>query len=120
MEKDKELEMLKAKKLLELRKKLVSEKPKETTAREIVASRLVDRGIDVLEAAEQYYPKETVIVVGKLAELIKKDVVKGSISGGELMWLFRNLGIDVRVETKILIEEHGKLVSLKDKLKLEE
>ncbi|MGQ9469099.1 MAG: DNA-binding protein [Nitrososphaerales archaeon] len=118
MREDKELDLLKAKKLLELKKKLTKKpKPKEETPRDLVLSRLVDRGEEVLMIAEKYYPENTAIVVDKLAELIRSGSLKGFISGGELLWLFRALGMNIHVETKIVVKEDGRLIPIKDKLK---
>ncbi|MEM3437594.1 MAG: hypothetical protein QXP55_03540 [Nitrososphaerales archaeon] len=119
MEEDKDLELLKTRKFLELKKKFIK-KTKEEESRDLVLSRLVDRGDEVLMIAERDYPKDTAIIVNKLAELIKSGALKGYISGGELLWLFRALGMDIRIETKIMIKEDGKLVPLKDKLKVKE
>jgi DNA-binding TFAR19-related protein (PDSD5 family) len=119
MEEDKELDLLKARKFLELKKKFIK-KTREEEARELVLSRLVDRGDEVLMIAEKNYPKNTAIIVNKLAELIKSGSLKGYISGGELLWLFRALGMDIHIETKIMIKEDGRLVPIKDKLKPEQ
>jgi hypothetical protein len=51
--------------------------------------------------------------------LIKVGELKQNISGGELLALFRSVGINVRINTSIKIEDHGKLVSFSDKLKQE-
>ncbi len=117
---DKELEYLTAKKMLELRRRMVAAekpKPKEKTSRDILVSKLVDRGSEVLELAEQYYPKKTAFIVDKLAEILKKGEVRGYISGGELLMLFRQLGLNIHVETSIHVKKHGKLVPLTEKLK---
>jgi hypothetical protein len=50
-------------------------------------------------------------------ELIRIGDIRQRISGGELLALFRSVGLNVRVSTSIKIEDHGKLVSLSDKLK---
>lgn len=117
MEEDRDLEFLKTKKMLELRKRLSHPPPREKTPRDMVLERLTDRGDEVLVAAEGMYPKETAMVVSKLAELIKSGVLKGFISGGELLWLFRSIGLRVRVPTKIMVEKKGKLITLMEKLK---
>jgi len=39
------------------------------------------------------------------------------MDGGQLLALFRSVGINVRMETKINVEQEGKFVSLSDKLK---
>lgn len=115
---DPELEIIKARKLLKMKKKMTEEKPK--TDRELLVEYLVDRGIEVLLAAEAQYPKETAIIITKIAELIKSGELQSKISGGALLSLFRSLGLHVRMDTKISIEEHGKLVSLSDRLKYKE
>ena len=122
---DPELEILKAKKLLKMKKKMAEEKPKTAgekrkTDREVVVENLVERGTEVLSAAEAQYPRETAIIITKIAELIKNGELQSKISGGELLSLFRSIGLRVRLNTKISIEEHGKLVSLSDRLKSKE
>lgn len=116
---DKDLELITARKMIELRKRMLkqSEAEKKPEPREIVVKRLVDRGLDVLEAAERTYPEETKLVVKKLAELIEQGYIKGYITGGELLTLFRALGMPVYVETTISIVEDGRLVPLADKLR---
>ncbi len=123
MAEDKELEYLKAKKMLELRRKMAAaEKPKEKvkSSRDIVASRLVNRGLEVLELAEKYYPEKSTFIIKKLAELIETKGISGYISGGELLWLFRQLGLNIQVKTSIHVEKDGKLVPLTEKLKSED
>ena len=122
---DPDLEIIRARKLRELKRKvesekLKSEKPKVKTERDILVEYLVDRGIEVLATAEYQYPEETAIVVTKIVEVIKKGELKENISGGTLLSLFRSLGLRVRMDTKISVEEHGRFISLTDKLKHEE
>ncbi len=115
---DKELQLLKAKKMFELRKRLsqkIENKPKPS--REILLSRLVDRGLEVLKIAEATYPRDTKVIIEKLVELISNGSIKENISGGELLSLLRAIGLNIHIETKILIEKDGKLVSLADRLK---
>ncbi|MEE8132445.1 MAG: DNA-binding protein [Nitrososphaerales archaeon] len=121
---DPDLEIIKARKLRDLRRKAEkpekAEKPKVKSDRDLLIECLVDRGIEVLTIAESQYPKETAIVVSKLVELIKKGELQDTIPGGSLLALFRSIGLRVRMNTKISIEEHGRLVSLADKLKNKE
>jgi DNA-binding TFAR19-related protein (PDSD5 family) len=122
---DKELEYLRAKKMLELRRRIAEAeklklKPKEKSSRDILVSRLVNRGLEVLETAEKYYPDKTALIVDKLAEAVKNGSITGLISGGELYWLFRQIGMRLQIPTSIQIEKHGKLVPLTEKLKHED
>ena len=127
-EEDKELELLKAKRLLEMKKNISQRqrseesKPKDSpvktpSPRETVVKQLGYRGLEVLEEAEAQFPEETRIVIAKLAELIQAGEIAEIIDGGKLLTLFRSLGIRVRVQTSINIEQDGKLVSWSDKLK---
>jgi len=126
-EEDKELEILKAKRMLEMQKNIsqrqkVEEVKSETkkpeiSNRELVVKQLGYRGIEVLQNAESQFPEETQVVVEKLAELIKSGEVQEIIDGGKLLTLFRSLGIRVRMQTTISVEQDGKMVSWSDKLK---
>ncbi|OLC33954.1 MAG: double-stranded DNA-binding protein [Thaumarchaeota archaeon] len=124
-EEDKELELLKAKRLREMQKNLSqrqrSEEPKEipvtTSPREMVVKQLGYRGLEVLENAEAQFPEETRLVTAKLVELIQAGEITEIIDGGKLLTLFRSLGIRVRVQTTINVEQDGKLVSWSDKIK---
>jgi len=128
-EEDKDLERLQAKRLAEMQKNLSSQQEQEKIAalqkeqrdkkpssREIVIKRLGYRGLEVLQNAEQQFPKETQIVVLKLSELILSGDITEVLDGGNLLALFRSIGINVRMETKINVEKDGKFVSLSDKL----
>lgn len=117
---DPELEIIKARKLREMKKKADSKEPKVKSDRDLLVEHLVDRGVEVLAVAESQYPKETAIIVTKLAEFIKSGELQGTISGGVLLSLFRSIGLRIRMDTKISVEEHGRFVSLADKLKNKE
>lgn len=122
---DKELELLKAKRLAEMKKNIVSQtqkdqqkQPEQKTLsyRDIVIGRLGYRGMEVLQNAERQYPNDTKLVIEKLGQLIHSGEINEEIDGGKLLALFRSVGINVRMETKINVEQDGKFVSLSDKL----
>jgi len=125
-EEDKDLERLKAKRLAEMQKNLSSQQNQNKTAssqkinksspRDIVIKQLGYRGLEVLQNAEHQFPKETQIVLLKLSELILSGDITEVLDGGNLLALFRSIGINVRMKTKINVEEDGKFVSLSDKL----
>src|SRR5918912_2731977 len=87
------------------------------TSRKIISEYLYDRGEDVLKLAESQFPIQTKSLINEIAELIRIGEIKQRISGGELLALLRSVGLTTRVNTTIKIEDHGKLVSLSDKLK---
>jgi len=129
MSEDKDLERLQAKRLEEMRKNLsyqrkqskitASEKEQKgnkPSPREIVIKQLGYRGLEVLQNAEYQFPKETEIISLKLSELISSGEIKEMLDGGNLLALFRSVGINVRMKTKINVEKDGRFVSLSDKL----
>jgi len=128
MSEDKDLERLQAKRLEEMRKNLsfqnrqdkiaASEKEQKVklTPREIIIKQLGYRGLEVLQNAEYQFPKETEIISLKLSELISSGNITEVLDGGNLLALFRSVGINVRMKTKINVEKDGKFVSLSDKL----
>jgi len=121
---DRELELLKKKRLAEMEKNIALKKQQEKiptqekppSARKILVKNLGYRGLEVLENAEYQFPSDTKIVVEKLGELLNSGEINEEIDGGKLLVLFRSVGINVRMENKINIEQDGKFVSLSDKL----
>ena len=124
-EDDKELEQLKKKRLAEMEKNIALKqrleeiplsKTTQPSAREILVKNLGYRGLEVLQNAESQFPSETKILVEKLGELLYSGEISEEIDGGKLLALFRSVGINVRMQTKINVEQDGEFVSLSDKL----
>jgi DNA-binding TFAR19-related protein (PDSD5 family) len=121
---DPDIERINARKLKELREKAAafekaksSVPPKKRSAREVVSAYLYDRGGEVLSLAYAQYPAQTEAIVERIAELMQSGEITSRISGGELLALFRSVGLNVRVNTTIKVEDKGKLISFSDKLK---
>lgn len=126
-EDDSELERLKAKRLAEMQQNISTRKKIETPSansqskttknpRDVLVGRLGFRGLEVLQNAESQFPNDTTMVVEKLAELITSGEITEILDGGKLLALFRSIGLNIRMETKINVEQDGKFVSLSDKL----
>lgn len=113
---DDELERLKARRLAEMQKNVARRDERPPTGRELLVRRLGYRGLEVLRNAESQYPSETGIIVSKLGELISSGELDEQLDGGRLLALFRSVGIYVRMQTKISVEQDGKMVSLSDRL----
>jgi len=126
-EEDPELAIIKARKMKQLKEKAAMiEKIKEDETktnmakiddREILLKYLYDRGDEVLQLAELQYPVQTRVIVKRIAELIKSGEIDSLISGGELLAIFRSVGLRIRVDTNIRIDDHGKFISFGEKLK---
>ena len=123
---DSELQRLQAKRLAEMQKnissrEIIEETPKPTedkivNPRDLLIKQLGFRGLEVLTNAEFQFPNETKVVIEKLSELIKIGEINEILDGGKLLALFRSIGLSIRMDTKINIQQDGKFVSLTDKL----
>jgi len=119
---DRELEALRQKKLMEL-KRIIQKREKEKDKEErkdpkkILDQFFIGRAWEVLNAAKAQYPQVARYVENMLVKLILEGKIRNKISGEELYWLFRRLGLRVRLKTRIKILEHGKLKSLEDKIR---
>ena len=133
MDEDAELSLINARKLAEMKRRAerasaasaaaaaaaaVAEKPPKSS-KDVLLGALYDRGDEVLEAAYQAYPRQAAIVVEQLARLLRQGGMRERISGGELYQLFRNLGLRFSLKTSIKVQDKGRFVDLKDKLKMD-
>lgn len=126
-EEDTDLEIIKARKMLKLREQAATiekrrkiedeSKSLEKSKKQIFLKNLYDRGDEVLSAAESQFPSQTMAIMDRILDLIERGDIQQKISGGELLSLFRMMGLNIRMNTTIKIEDHGKLVSFSDKLK---
>ena len=131
---DHEIDIINARKLRELREKAAAlERAKANqqqqqsqsssstsrlkSSREILSPYLYDRADEVLDLAYGQYPAQTEAIVTRIARLILDGEITNRISGGELLMLFRSVGLKIRVNTTIKVEDNGKFVSFSDKLK---
>jgi hypothetical protein len=132
---DPDLELINARKMKALKEQFASKEKekkimeqneliqkKSTTAeggvseRDFLISYLYDRGNEVLDIAEQQFPFQTKIIIKRLNELIRYGEIT-KISGGDLLSVFRSLGLNIRINTNISISDHGKTISFSEKLK---
>jgi DNA-binding TFAR19-related protein (PDSD5 family) len=108
------------KNISEIKQEKPAEEPKEEKQREnprdVVLKYLGFRGEEVLQNAESQFPIETKSVIVQLSQLIKSGEFTEQIDGGQLLSLFRTIGLNIRMDTKIKVEQDGKYVSLSEKL----
>ena len=129
MSDDLELEMLRKRRLRELQKKHVLEQEKtekieqeqaekQLTPEEILDKAFEGRAWEVWHAFEQQYPTIARGLKDVLAQLISEQKIEVTkISGEQLMYLFRKMGLRIRLQTKIRIAKRGEVKTLEDKLK---
>ena len=128
-EEDPELQIIKARKMKQLKEKAkLFEKMKEDETKakrevskiddkQVLLKYLYDRGDEVLKLAESQFPVQTRVIINRIADLIKAGELDSHISGGELLAIFRSVGLRIHVDTNIRIKEHGKVISFGEKLK---
>jgi DNA-binding TFAR19-related protein (PDSD5 family) len=124
---DPDIDIINARKLRELRERAAAmekakanqqkQPPPPKSPREIVSAYLYDRADEVLDLAYGQYPAQTEAIVTRIARLILAGEIASRISGGELLMLFRSVGLNIRVNTTIKVEDNGKFVSFSEKLK---
>ena len=92
------------------------EKKQTHNPRDMVLKFLGFRGEEVLQNAESQFPVETKSIIVQLSQLIRTGELNETLDGGQLLALFRSVGLNIRMDTKISVEQDGKFVSLTDKL----
>ena len=120
MSDDAELERIKRQRLVEMQKSLAKKqevKPKTFNSEEILRKIFVGRAWEVYSAARQQYPTVADQIFRELAMLVQSGRLRGQITGEQLFGLLRQIGLDVRLETKIQVMEHGELKSLGEKFR---
>lgn len=135
---DPDLEMIKARKMKKLQEQLAFKEKQEQekdksnlelqnqinkqksdgidSERNFLLRYMYDRGDEVLKLAEQQFPFQTRIIIKRLNELIRFGEIS-RISGGDMLSVYRSLGLKIKVDTHISISDHGKTISFSDKLK---
>lgn len=121
-----EIEILRQKRALELRKKMllsqktsepVKPEPPKISPKQAVAKILAGRGVEVLETARRYYPGEIARLEEALASQIASGRLKGPVSGEELYSFLRRVGLVFSMDVKIQVKERGELKTLEQKFR---
>ena len=115
---DSELRTIRRHKLRKLQRRLAArqKKTEEIDVDKVLNGIFKGRAWEVFNAASYQYPD----VMRKLKSILMELALSGRLKEvtGEQLYLFlKNLGLNVRLNTKIRYTEHGKLKSLADKIK---
>lgn len=122
MSDDSELEKLKRQRLAEMQRKMTAKQqaeapPAKLEPRQILERVFVGRAWEVYHAARAQYPGIADQVFQELAELVQSGRLRTKITGEQLFGLLRQIGLDVRLDTKIQVLEHGELKPIADKFR---
>ena len=118
MEDDLELRRIQLKRMMKMASRLYQEeKPKEpekpVNVFEKIRPYLVDRADEVLDSAKEQYPEEAEIVAKKLLTLIEQGILD-KIDGPSLYNLLRNLGLRVKIDTRVMYVKRGESKDLSE------
>ncbi|HYB84802.1 MAG TPA: DNA-binding protein [archaeon] len=119
---DSELERLKRERLAAMQRRVSAKQqaeagPVRLEPRQILERVFVDRAWEVYHAARAQYPGIADQIFQELADLVQSGKLRTKITGEQLFGLLRQIGLDVRLDTKIQVLEHGELKSLADKFR---
>jgi DNA-binding TFAR19-related protein (PDSD5 family) len=122
MSEDSELEKLKRERLAEMQRRVTAKQQAEASPgrlepRQILERVFVGRAWEVYNAARSQYPGIADQIFKELAELVQSGRLRTKITGEQLFGLLRTIGLDVRLDTKIQVLEHGELRSIADKFR---
>ena len=123
MSDDSELERLKRQRLAAMQKKISAKQQAQQTPVasddpvKVLEKIFVGRAWEVYHAARQQFPAIADQIFRELALLVQTGQLKGQITGEQLYGLLRQIGLDVHLDTKIQVLEHGELKSLSDKFR---
>jgi DNA-binding TFAR19-related protein (PDSD5 family) len=117
---DLELEAMRRKRYLQLQKRMAikENKTKEPNADDVLNRVFKGRAWEVFNSANHQFPE----VMTRIKELLVKLALSGEvkeITGEELYLFLVDLGLKVRLQTKIEFASHGEVKSLHDRLKEE-
>jgi DNA-binding TFAR19-related protein (PDSD5 family) len=117
---DRELAAIRQKKLREYQRKLGAKenKPEVINAGQVLNRIFKDRAWEVFNIASQQFPD----AMNKIKDVLVKLGASGrltEVTGEELFFFLKKLGLDVRLNTKITYASHGQLKSLEEKMKEE-
>jgi len=117
---DWELDAIRRKRYAELKKKIApkEDKPEKPNADEILNSIFKGRAWEIFSSASDQFPE----AMSRVKDLLVKLAVSGEvkeITGEELYVFLVDLGLKIRLETKIEFASHGEVKSLRDRLKEE-
>ena len=122
MSEDSELQKLKRQRLAEMQRRMTAKQQIGTPSeklepRQILERVFVERAWEVYHAARAQYPGIADQIFQELAALIQSGKLRTRITGEQLFGLLRQIGLDVRLDTKIQVLEHGELRSIADKFR---
>ena len=120
-----EIELIKKKKLLELQKKLLRKKLEKNTEKvpdfySLFLSSLTSDGREMFDKALDQYGDAAARIGESIGRLIYAGRIRGRLDAEQIYWIFRELGMPIRVETRIVYKKGGEVKSISEMLREED
>jgi len=128
-----DLELWKRRRLLEMQKRLLAKKTEEekgrvdeegpqkekVEAREVLKRILVGRAMEVWDLACRQYPDMMKRLEAGLTRMVLSGEITEPLDEGQLLYVLRTMGLNIRFDVKIRILEDGRFKTISEKLKEE-
>mgnify|MGYP001772772802 CR=1 FL=1 len=120
---DDDVELLKRRMLLEIQRRALQRSSTKAERRvnflEVFLANLTDDGRRMFEKAVEQYGDAAKRVGEKLGMLIESGRVRGVFDAEAVYWIFRELGMPIRLETRIVYKKGGEVKSISELLREE-
>ena len=117
-----DLELVKMRKLLELQKRLLMSKVKQPEKKEIdfysiFINNLTESGMKMFNLAKSQYPTVADKVAKELGKLIYLGRIQEKLDDQIIYGIFYELGLPIRIETRIVYKKKGEIKSISELIK---
>ncbi len=122
MSSDADLEIIKKRMLLEMQRKILEKEIKrsEPDYYALFMEHLTEDGKLMFEKAIKQYGETAKKVGEKLGRLYYLGRLRGRMDAETVYWVFSEIGLPIRLETRIVYKKGGEVKSISDMLKEEE
>lgn len=124
---DEKLRDIKRRKMLELQRQMlkkqadekekIEDEVKEPTKQDYLNQIFKGRAWEIFRTAYAQHPQLMPQIEELLVESVKTGKINEKIDGAELFQFFRQIGIPIRLQTKIRYAEKGELKTLEEKIR---
>jgi len=121
---ERDVELIKRRMLLEMQKRMLrasqEEKKEVVDFEKVFIEHLSDDGRLMYEKAVDQYGEQARKIAEKLGKLYYLGRLQGRMNAETVYWIFREVGLPIKIETKIVYKKGGEVKSIGEMLKGEE
>uniref|UniRef100_A0A7C1P621 Double-stranded DNA-binding protein n=1 Tax=Thermofilum pendens TaxID=2269 RepID=A0A7C1P621_THEPE len=121
---ERDVELIKRRMLLEMQKRLLRasqpEKREVIDFEKVFIEHLTEDGRLMYEKAVEQHGERARKIAEKLGRLYHSGRLQGAMNAETVYWVFREVGLPIKIETKIVYKKGGEVKSIGEMLKGEE